>query len=251
MINIGLQEFILFQILFTLSIIFIVVFSLESIWKINNKNQPSRANFVSKKQISSPAPSSTPCKLYARLGVVSAAKTMNLLAVAHTYEMQGKKVLIMKPASDTRFGLKMVRSRTGIEREANVVFHDASDLSDEKLAEFQIKSKKVDCILVDEIQFAQEQVIDRLRELTRYCPVICFGLRTDFQQHLFPGTKRLLELAENIDEIKTTCCRCNKKSIFNLRHANGKKVTQGEQVVLGAEDCYAPVCYYHFEHWDE
>lgn len=179
-------------------------------------------------------------KLYFRHGAVGSAKTMNLLAVAHNYEQQGKRVIIMKPAVDTRFGADRVRSRSGLERPADLVIAGVRSIMD-------MKYDAVSCVLVDEAQFLQADEVDALRIVTQKgVPVICYGLRTDFQTNLFTGSKRLLELADTIEEIKTTCARCNKKAILNLRHAGGKKVETGPQIELGTEDAYSPVCYVHY-----
>ena len=109
--------------------------------------------------------------------------------------------------------------------------------------------KEIDCILVDESQFLPPQTIDELRVLTFRpgVPVICYGLRTDFRTKLFPGSKRLLELADRIEEVKVTCQFCRKKATFNQRFVGGKAVSEGPQIQLGADESYAPVCWEHYE----
>lgn len=181
-------------------------------------------------------------KLYFRYGTVGSAKTMNLLAVAHQYELQGKRVVIMKPGIDTRFGVDTVKSRAGLERRADIVITTPRDITEAKL-------DGVSCVLVDESQFLSAASVDALRSVSRLVPVICYGLRTDFTVRLFEGSRRLLEVADNIEEVKTTCSRCNRKAIINLRHRDGAKVVDGPQVELGTEDTYAPVCYEHFENF--
>lgn len=175
-------------------------------------------------------------KLYFRYGTVNSAKTMNLLCVAHNYESQNKRVLILKPAIDTRF--MNVKSRTGLEKEA-VIVKDVQDIE-------KLECKNYDCVLVDECQFFTSAQIDALKVITAHCPVICYGLKTDFKRNLFEGSKRLLEISETIEEIKNTCAYCNRKAIYNLRHSNGKKIKEGEQIELGLEDKYLPVCYEHY-----
>ncbi|MAQ19054.1 MAG: thymidine kinase [Sandaracinus sp.] len=177
-------------------------------------------------------------KLYFRYGTMDSAKTLNLLAVAHNYRKQGKRCLLMKPRLDDRFGTQTIRSRSGLEAEADLLVDPDADL-DPSLFEGQ------DCVLVDEAQFLSERVIEQLRDITvdLRVPVICYGLRTDFQARLFPGSKRLLELADSIEEVKVTCYYCGKKAVFNLRLADGHPVFDGPQVDLGADEKYVPVCW--------
>lgn len=180
-------------------------------------------------------------KLYFRHGAVDSAKTLNLLAVAHNYRKQGKRVLVLKPAIDDRFGQRKVVSRAGLEIEADYLVRPGKPPSEDLFQGAQ-------CILVDEAQFLEEEVVERLRRISIHygIPVICYGLRTDFQTKLFPGSKRLMELADSIEEIKVTCLYCNRKAIFNLRSIDGVPVTEGPQVLLGAEDVYSPVCGEHY-----
>ena len=180
-------------------------------------------------------------KLYFRYGTVGSAKTLNLLAVAHNYERQGKRVLVAKPALDVRDGATRVASRAGLSREADLVLGPAARLP---AAAF----RDVDAVLVDEAQFLSERVVDRLRELTRDpgVPVICYGLRTDFRRRVFPGSRRLLEVADTLEEVKTTCAVCNRKAVFNLRLEAGRPTTRGPSVRLGGDLAYRPVCWAHY-----
>lgn len=181
-------------------------------------------------------------KLYFRHGPVGSAKTLNLLAVAHNYRQQGKSVRLLKPRLDTRFGEGTIRSRSGLEQTADLLLDPDTVLD---LADFADAS----CVLVDEAQFVAPSVVEQLRELTRSLdvPVICYGLRTDFRTRLFEGSRRLLELADAIEEIKVTCAFCNRKGILNLKHVGGEAVTDGPAIELGAEETYLPTCYrcYH------
>lgn len=181
-------------------------------------------------------------KLYFRYGTMDSAKSMNLLAVAHNYRKQGKKVLLLKPALDDRFGSTKIASRSGLEAEADYMVKDEEDLSPRLFA-------GVDCVLVDEAQFLAPRVIEALRRVTFEpgIPVICYGLRTDFQTRLFPGSKRLMELADRIEEVKVTCQHCQKKATFNLRLVNGVAAIDGPQVQLGADESYIPVCWQHYD----
>jgi thymidine kinase len=177
-------------------------------------------------------------KLYFRYGTMDSAKSMNLLAVAHNYREQGKKVALLKPALDDRFGQAVIRSRAGIEQEVDLLLQPDSKLDPHAF-------EGVDCVLVDEAQFLSAFVIDQLRGLTKApgVPVICYGLRTDFRTELFEGARRLFEVADRIEEVKVTCQFCNRKAIFNMRSADGTPTLEGAQVMLGAEESYAPICY--------
>ncbi len=177
-------------------------------------------------------------KLYFRHGTVSSAKTLNLLAVAHNYRQQGKSVYLIKPQLDDRFGSSLIKSRAGLEQSADLLVNENSKIPLEEL-------KNISCILVDEAQFLSLLVINQLREISIYqnIPVICYGLRADFRANLFEGSKRLFELADTIEEIKTTCAFCNRKAIMNLKHSNGVASVEGPSVDLGAEEKYFPACY--------
>jgi thymidine kinase len=179
-------------------------------------------------------------KLYFRYGAMDSAKSLNLLAVAHNYRKQGKRVALLKPALDDRFGSERIASRSGLHAEADVLLTPDSVLDP---AMFDGLS----CVLVDEAQFLAPAVVDQLRMLTLTAdlPVICYGLRTDFCTRSFPGSQRLLELADTIEEVKVTCRFCNKKAVFNLRMADGQAVVEGEQIALGDEE-YAPACWRHY-----
>ena len=176
-------------------------------------------------------------KLYFRYGTVGSAKTLNLLAVAHAYTQQDKKVLVLKPAVDVRFGAKTVASRAGLSREADLVVGPGTVLDADLLA-------GAHCVLVDEAQFLSPEVVEQLRRIatTRDVPVICYGLRGDFRTRLFPGTQRLMELADEISEVKTTCAFCNRKAVFNLKLHGGQATLAGPVIDLGTEEKYLPAC---------
>ena len=181
-------------------------------------------------------------KLYFRYGAMGSAKTMNLLAVAHNYEQQGKRVILIKPSIDDRFGADMIRSRTGLERKADICVAADTQIPLDTLA-------GVSCILVDECQFLSEYVVHQLRNITvdLDIPVICYGLRTNFKTRLFEGAKRLMEVADAIEEVKTTCALCNRKAVFNIKLRHGNACTTGTEIELGAEDLYQPTCCRCFE----
>ena len=178
-------------------------------------------------------------KLYFRYGAMSSAKTLNLLAVRHNYEVQGKRVLLLKPAVDTRYGQETVRSRAGLEHPADILLQPQEKLPLERF-------EGLHCILVDECQFLSTSLVDQLRKVTlsHNIPVIAYGLRTDFQARLFEGSQRLMEVADSIEEIKTTCKFCNRKAVFNLRHdSQGRAIEDGPQLQLGEDTSYSPACY--------
>jgi thymidine kinase len=181
-------------------------------------------------------------KLYFRYGTMDSAKSMNLLAVAHNYRKQGKRVVLVKPRLDTRFGAAKVSSRSGLEADADILVDEETQLDPRDFA-------GLDCVLVDEAQFLAPAVIEDLRRITvdPGVPVICYGLRTDFRTHLFPGAQRLMELADGIEEVKVTCQYCQKKAICNLRFVNGTPTVRGPQIQLGADEHYAPVCWAHYD----
>lgn len=176
-------------------------------------------------------------KLYFRFGTVGSAKTLNLLAVAHNYRQQGKQVYLLKPKLDVRFGAENIKSRAGLEMAADILVTPETDL-------FEVDYTGINCLLVDEAQFLSTAIIEQLRDITlkKDIPVICYGLRTDFRTNLFEGTKRLMELADSIEEVKATCHFCNKKSIVNIKHVNGRASVDGPTVDLGAEEKYYPAC---------
>jgi thymidine kinase len=176
-------------------------------------------------------------KLYFRYGTVGSAKTLNLLAVAHNYMQQGKRAFIVKPELDVRFGRDIVQSRAGVEKKADVLLNAEHALDPDAF-------RGGDCILVDEAQFLTAAHIDQLRAIARdlRIPVICYGLRTDFRTSLFPGSRRLMEVADSIEEVKTTCHFCNRKAVFNLKLADGTPTLAGPTIDLGAEEKYLPAC---------
>ena len=180
-------------------------------------------------------------KLYFKYGAMGSSKTAQALITKYNYEENGLKVWLIKPSADTRDGKQILRSRIGLEAEVEVIPPDM-----DILARFD-ETRRGSCnvIIVDECQFLTEQQIDELRAIVndRNVPVMCFGLRTDFQTKLFPGSRRLMELADEIQEIKTMC-DCGAKATVNARiDASGHIITQGAQVVLGGNDSYIAMCH--------
>ncbi len=170
-------------------------------------------------------------KLYFRYGAMNSGKSTNLMQVAYNYEERGMKVLLIKPSTDKKGGDKLV-SRLGVERKVDLLINDDQNIYNE-VKKWQYEKYKIDCILVDEVQFFKAYQIDQLFEIA-VCldiPVICYGLRTDFKMQGFEGSTRLLLLAHSIEELKTIC-KCGKKAILNGRKINGKFVFEGEQVAI-------------------
>ena len=178
-------------------------------------------------------------KLYFKYGAMGSSKTATALITKYNYEERGMKVLLLKPSADSRDGKTVIRSRVGLESEAEVAT-PGRDIR-ELFREFG----GADAIIADESQFFTPEQIDQLRDLVdeENVPVLCFGLRTDFLTKTFPGSARLLEVADSITEIKTICS-CGAKATVNARiDPEGYIVTQGQQVFLGGNDSYIAMCH--------
>ncbi|MCD8386227.1 MAG: thymidine kinase [Bacteroidales bacterium] len=182
-------------------------------------------------------------KLYFRYGTMGSAKTAILLATAYNFEERNLSFLCLKPIVDTREATSVIRSRIGIERPCEWIYADTNvyELAQEK---HEALGGIIDWYLVDEAQFLTEAQVDQFARIVDDfgSNVICYGLRTDFQSHLFEGSRRLFELADTIDEIKSTC-NCGHKTIINARiDANGDFVSKGAQVEIGGDERYVAVC---------
>ena len=177
-------------------------------------------------------------KLYFKYGAMGSSKTAQALITKFNYEERGMRVWLIKPALDDRDGVATLRSRIGLEAEACVI------RAEDDVAERWRTMERTDVIIADEAQFLTPEQIDQLRMLVDEdgIPVLCFGLRTDFQTHLFPGSRRLLELADSITEIKTIC-ECGAKATVNARISDGRVVTEGAQVLIGGNDSYVAMCH--------
>ena len=186
-------------------------------------------------------------QLYYKYGTMNSGKTIEILKVAHNYEEQGKPVVIMTSALATRDGVGIVSSRIGMRREA-IPISNETDI----IGLVTRLPKKPYCVLIDECQFLSKQnVYDLARLVDEYdIPVMAFGLKNDFQNELFEGSKYLLLLADKIEEIKTICQFCSKKATMVLRTENGKPVYHGEQIQIGGNETYIPVCRRHYFHPD-
>ena len=185
-------------------------------------------------------------KLYFRYGAMNSGKSTALMQVAHNYEEQGMRVLILKPKVDTKGSGDLV-SRLGVRRPADLLVPPDMDLV-EAVRAASSEGRPLACVLCDESQFLTAEQAEQLFMVTveLNIPVICYGLRADFKGDLFPGSEALLVMADKIEEVKTICW-CGKKATFNARFdAAGKVLKEGEQVVLGANDQYIGLCRKHW-----
>ena len=178
-------------------------------------------------------------KLYFKYGAMGSSKSAQALITKFNYEEKDMTVWLIKPSVDTRDGAGLIKSRIGLQQEAQVIRPDESILEAWKSA------GPHDVIISDECQFFTPEQIDELRFIvdTEDIPVLCFGLRTDFLTHFFPGSRRLMELADSITEIKTVCS-CGSKATVNARiDSAGRIITEGDQVFLGGNDSYVAMCH--------
>ena len=182
-------------------------------------------------------------KLYFRYGTMGSAKTALLLTTAYNFEERGMRYVCLKPIVDTREKTNVIHSRIGIQRECRWIYHE-SDLYEMAQQMFEETMAVIDWFLVDEAQFLTASQVDQLARIVDDfgSHVICYGLRTDFRSCLFEGSRRLFEIADTIDEIKSTCT-CGRKTIINARmDSNGDFVEEGQQVEIGGDDRYIAVC---------
>lgn len=182
-------------------------------------------------------------QLFYRYGAMNSGKSIEILKVAHNYEEQGKRVAILTSALDDRSGVGVIASRIGLTRPATPV-DEASDI----FSMIAAITPPVACVLIDEAQFLTQahvkqcaRVVDELN-----IPVMAFGLKNDFMNRLFEGSEALLTYADKIEEMKTICWFCAKKATMNLRVHDGKPVYTGEQIQIGGNESYYPVCRKHY-----
>ena len=188
-------------------------------------------------------------KLHFRYGAMGSSKSANILMVRYNYVERGQYAVLLKPRIDNRDSEYEVCSRIGLSAPAGYVddfFKEISVTWNKENTEYMYHEKKVDAVLIDEAQFLSTEEVDKLSDIVDFCniPVLCYGLRTDFQNHLFPGSKRLMELADVIEEVPTVCW-CGKRAQCNTRYADGKIVREGEQLMLGSNESYVALCRKH------
>lgn len=182
-------------------------------------------------------------QLFFRYGAMNSGKTIEILKVAHNYEEQGKEVIIFTSGLDDRDEIGFVSSRIGMKRPATPIFDETNIFE-----EVSKNDEKISCVLVDEAQFLSK---DHVLQLTKIVdelkiPVMTFGLKNDFRNELFTGSKYLLLYADKIEEMKTICWFCNKKAIMNLRVNDNNPVYEGNQIMIGGNEAYYPVCRKHY-----
>jgi len=178
-------------------------------------------------------------KLYFYYGAMGSSKTANALMAEYNYRERGQKALLAKTNIDTRDGKNIMKSRIGLQKEC-VLLSDVCEMDEEELCSY-------DALIIDEIQFATRAQIDYLAHVVDdlHVPVICYGLRADFQNNLFEGSERLIAICDEIHEVKTMCW-CGHKATCNARYNENGIVREGEQVMLGANDEYIALCRKHF-----
>ena len=190
-------------------------------------------------------------KLYFRYGAMGSSKSANILMVRYNYEERGQYAILLKPRTDDRDGEHKIQSRIGLSAPAEYVddfLKEISKLWNGKETEYLYHGKKVNAILVDEAQFLSPEEVDALSDIVDFyeIPVLCYGLRTDFLNHLFPGSRRLMEIADVIEEVPTVC-GCGKRAQCNTRYSNGKIVREGAQIMLGSNESYVALCRKHYK----
>ncbi|MDI4644823.1 thymidine kinase [Cohnella hashimotonis] len=181
--------------------------------------------------------------LYFKYGTMNSGKSIEIIKVAHNYEEQGKRVLLFTPAIDTRIGTNVVGSRTGMTRPAIPVAAD-TDLFELVRREQSGDGQRISCVLVDEAQFLNKRQVLELTWIVDELdiPVMAFGLKNDFRNELFEGSYNLLVNADKIEEIKTICWHCDRKATMVVRSVGGVPVNEGDQIMIGGNDDYKPVC---------
>ena len=171
-------------------------------------------------------------KLYFRYGAMGSSKSANILMVRYNYEERGQYAVLLKPRTDNR----------------DEFLKEISETWSADSGEYRYHGKKVDAVLIDEAQFLSPEEVDTLSDIVDFyeIPVLCYGLRADFRTRLFPGSMRLMEIADVIEEVPTVCW-CGKRAQCNTRYANGKIVREGAQIFLGSNESYVALCRKHYK----
>lgn len=186
-------------------------------------------------------------KLYYYYGSMASAKSLRLLSTAYNFEEKNVQIMVLKPSLDTRDGEGVIKSRAGLERKCIMVDHDVNLYKVVKAYKNVLASQleTLKWVIIDECQFLTEAQIDQLSDVVDFLDVnvMCYGLRTDFKSRLFPSTKRLFELADDIEEIKSTCECGERKASINARFDNnGEIITEGDQIMVGGNETYRAIC---------
>ena len=190
-------------------------------------------------------------KMYFRYGAMGSSKSANILMVRYNYEERGQYAVLLKPQTDQRDGEHMIQSRIGLSAPAEYVSEFLDEIAKTwkpGSGEHFYHGKKVDAVLVDEAQFLTAEQVDILSDLVDFydIPVLCYGLRTDFLNHLFEGSRRLMEIADILEEVPTVCW-CGRRAQCNTRYADGKIVREGAQIMLGSNESYVALCRKHYK----
>ena len=185
-------------------------------------------------------------KLYYRYGAMGSSKTAQALMIKFNYEQKGYNVFLFKPLYDNRCvedGKAYVASRIGLKSEC-IEFSSTDNFADlcNKHDILNVKKVKQNVIIIDECQFMTRQQVEEIKDIAQYLPVLCFGLLTNYKTELFEGSKRLVELADSLEEIKSIC-KCGRKATVNARLSNGKIVVDGNEIEIGGDDQYEGMCY--------
>lgn len=187
-------------------------------------------------------------KIYFRYGTMFSGKSSMLITVAGTYEHNNQKVLLLKPSKDTR-DVEIIKSRACKDTLECITFNDKDNLLEVVQYAIKLKNYIPDIIFIDEVQFCSDHHIDSLLEISKICPIICYGLKSSYTGELFPAIKKLLVMAEDIAEIKNICSMCKSKATYNLLLRNGKPVYSGEAINIEGENIneeYKAVCRKHY-----
>ena len=178
-------------------------------------------------------------RLHFFYGIVGSSKTAQALITRYNYMEKGLGVLFMKPATDTRDGVDIIRSRIGLQAKVEVL-----GSNDSLYDRFKSEKDKINVIIIDEAQFMTPSQVEEARQIVDEfdVPILLYGLKTDFQSHLFEGSKRIIELADELVELKNIC-KCGRHAIINARLVNGKPTIVGETVDLGGDEKYAAMCH--------
>ncbi len=183
-------------------------------------------------------------QLYYRYSTMNAGKSIELIKVAYNYEERGKHVMTLIPSTDDRYGMGLITSRIGLQREAAIVREDTNIL---EMFIRENGKRTIDCVLIDECQFLKKHHVEELVEIVDSfdVPVLAYGLKNDFRNELFEGSYYMLVYADKIEEIKTICW-CGRKATMVARLCNGNIVKQGEQIMIGGNEMYVSLCRKHY-----
>lgn len=180
-------------------------------------------------------------KMYFKYGTMGSSKTAQLLITDFNYKEKGLNTLLITSCTDDRDGIGKIKSRVGIEKEADIVVESKTDLY--SVISKKLRKNNIDIVISEESQFLTKEQVEQLSDVVDVMgvTVVCFGLKTDFRNNLFEGSQRLLELADTIEEIKGMC-HCGRKANCNMRLKNGIPVKEGEQIETGGNESYIAVC---------